>query len=189
MAVLTFILLKCSVVWVHVTIGAVLKLQSSETDFLGNLRLMALLASHLLMLAGERVSRLGVIEILGSLGVLPVVYVVAFLTVRAKLAFVVVLMTGHALGRGAEKGFCRVLPFQKPADLRQHVSRSVAFLASNTAVLPFQGIARKPMVELLLRWLPVDEAKILSVVLQVAANAILAVGILHLQPRVVSEVF
>lgn len=135
---------------VHVTIGAVLKLHSPETNFLRHFRLMALFAIHLHMLARERVSRLGVIEILCSLGILPVVYVVAFLAVRAKPPFVVVLMTGNALGRGAEKGLCWVLPFQKSANLRQHVGRGVALFASNTTMFSLQRITCKPMVELFL---------------------------------------
>lgn len=178
-AVLALFLLKRSMVRVHVTIGAVLKLHAPEADFLRHLWLMALFASHLLMLAGERVSRLGVIEILGSLGILPVVYVVAFRTVRAKPAFVVILMTGHALGRCAKKGFCRVLSFQQSANLGQHVGRGMALFASNATMFSFQRITCKTMVEFFLRRLPMNKREVFPVMVKVTANALLAVGIFH----------
>jgi len=147
-AILTSFLLKRSMVRVQVTIGAVLKLHAPETDFLRHLRLMALFAKHLEMLAGERVSRLGVVEILGSLGLLPVLYVVAVLTVLAKPAFVVVLMTGHALGRCTEIRAGRILSFQECADLREHVRRGVALFAVDAGMFALQGISGQTMIEL-----------------------------------------
>src|SRR6516165_3866353 len=111
---------------VHVTIGAFLKLHVLATDFLGHLGLMALFASHIQVLAGERVSRLGVIEILGGFSVLPIVYVVAFLTVLAKTSLVVVLMFFFNVAGTTEKRASSILSFQEPADLREHVRRRVA---------------------------------------------------------------
>jgi len=174
---------------VHVTIGAVLKLHVLETDFLGHLGLMALFASHIQVLAGERVSRLGVIEILGGFSVLPIVYVVAFLTVLAKPSLVVVLMTDTAFGRRTEKRASSILSFQEPADLREHVRRRVAFFTFDAGMFAFQGITGQAMIELFLGWLPVNQREILAVVVQMAANALFAVGILHLEPRMVSAVF
>ena len=52
----------------------------------------------------------------------------------------------------------------------------------------FQLVARELMVKLLLRWLPMNQAKVFSVVLQVAADTIPAVRILHSQPGVVAMI-
>lgn len=65
----------------------------------------------------------------------------------------------------------------------------MALLAGNSGVLSFQWIARQAMVELLGRALPMDQRKIHSIVLQMAAHAVLAVRILHLQLRVVALLF
>ena len=62
----------------------------------------------------------------------------------------------------------------------------VALLASYSGVFPLQRVAGQPVIELL-RWpLPVNEGEILAVMLQVAADAVLAVGIFHLQLGVVA---
>src|SRR2546430_10008513 len=85
---------------------------------------------------------------LGSLGLLPVLYVVAVLTVLAKPAFVVVLMTGHALGRCTEIRAGRILSFQECADLREHVRRGVALFAVDAGMFALQGISGQTMIEL-----------------------------------------
>jgi hypothetical protein len=48
----------------------------------------------------------------------------------------------------------------------------------------FESIAGGTMVEVLFRWLPVNEVEVLSVVFQVAAHAIFALRILHLKAEV-----
>ena len=188
-AILTSFLLKSSMVRVHMTIGAVLKLHAPETDGLRQFRLVALFERHLNMQAGQGVARLGVIEILVSLGVLPVVYVVTVLTLGSKPSFVVVLMTGNAFGRRAEKRASGILPFQEAADLREHVRRRMALLTFDTGMFALQGITGQAMIELFFRGLPVNKREILAVMVQMAANALFAVGILHLKPRMVPAVF
>ncbi len=120
---------------------------------------------------------------------LPVVYVVTVLALLPQLALVVVLVACNTFARRAEIRTSWILSFQESADLRDHVGGGVTLLASNAAVLPFQRIPGKPMVKLFDRRFPMNQRKILAIVLQMAANAILAIGILHLKPRVVSEVF
>ena len=149
-AILTPFWLKSSMVRVHMTIGAVLKLHAPETDGLREVRLVALLARHLHMQAGQGVARLGVIEILVKLGVLPVVYVVTVLALLSKPSLVVVLMTGHALGGRTEKGGSGILSFQEPADLREHVSGRMALFTFDTGMFALQGITGEAMIELFL---------------------------------------
>jgi hypothetical protein len=62
----------------------------------------------------------------------------------------------------------------------------VALLAENAGMLALQLVARLQVIELLLRWLPVNQGEVFSVVLQMAADAIPAVRVLHLKPRMVA---
>ena len=64
--------------------------------------------------------------------------------------------------------------------------RGMALLAGDGRVLFHQRISGLAMIELLERRFPMDERKILAVVLEVAAHAIPAVGILHPEKRVVA---
>lgn len=64
----------------------------------------------------------------------------------------------------------------------------MAFLTRNAGVLAFQLVARQPMIELFLRWLPMDQTEVFSVVVQVAVHAVLAVRAFHLQARMVAVV-
>jgi len=69
-----------------------------------------------------------------------------------------------------------------------HVAGHVALIASNVSMLAFQLVASQQVIELLLRRLPVDQAEVFSVVLQMAADAIPAVRMLHSQPGVVAMI-
>ena len=149
-AILTPFWLKSSMVRVHMTIGAVLKLHAPETDVLREVRLVALFARHLHMQAGQGVARLGVIEILVKLGVLPVLYVVTVLALLSKPSLVVVLMTSHAFGGQTEKRAGSILAFQESADLREHVSRRMALFTFDTGMFALQGITGQAMIELFL---------------------------------------
>jgi len=64
--------------------------------------------------------------------------------------------------------------------------RRVAFLARHAPVLFREWIACLAMIELLERWFPMNQRKILTIVFEVAAHAVPAIGILHLQKRVVA---
>jgi hypothetical protein len=56
-------------------------------------------------------------------------------------------------------------------------------------MLAFQFIARQPVFELLLRRLPVNQAKVFAIVFQMAADAIFAIRIRHLKQRMVAMLF
>jgi len=53
-------------------------------------------------------------------------------------------------------------------------------------VLVHQRIARELMIELFLRRFPVDQRKVFAIVFEMATDAIPAVGILHLNLRMVT---
>lgn len=60
----------------------------------------------------------------------------------------------------------------------------VALLTCDAGMLAHQRIAGLTMIELLERWLPMNEGKIRAIVFQVTPHAILAIGIAHSQLRV-----
>jgi len=64
----------------------------------------------------------------------------------------------------------------------------MAFFAGDRGMLTLQRIACELVVEFLGRFFPMDDWKINSVMLEMAANAILAIHILHTQPCVVSAI-
>src|SRR3984957_8977020 len=62
----------------------------------------------------------------------------------------------------------------------------MALLAGDARMLVHEWISCLSMIELLERRLPMDQRKILTIVFEVAAYAITAVGILHPEKRVVA---
>ncbi len=111
----------------------------------------------------------------------PVFDIVAFCAVVAELAFVRIGMAGRASGRLPEEGFRRIVVFDQCFVCRKHVRRGVALLAGQGSVFTFEGVAGQAMIEVLFRRLPVNQTEIFTVVLEVAAHTIFAIGILHLQ--------
>jgi len=145
--------------------------------------LVALFTSHLNVPAGEWIASLGVIELLGGF---PVDEVVTLQAVVPELTFVRILVTGHAILRKPEEGPGKILHFDERTLCGNHVHGRVTLFACNAGVLPFQVVAGQPVIELFLRGFPMDESKVLAVVLQVATDAIFAVGIAHLDLKVIA---
>lgn len=147
--------------------------------------LVAFFAGHFHVQTGERVARLGVIEVLGRL---PALYVVTLGALVAELAFVRIVVATGAIGRQAEVRLAKIGLLNQNAVGGNHVRRGVTFFARDAGVFPIQVIARHTVIELLLGRLPMNEIEILSVVFQVAVDAVLPVGITHLHSRVVAVV-
>ena len=151
----------------------------------GHVRLVALLAGNLDVQTGQWITGLGVIEPVCRF---PVREVMTLQAIVSKLALVHVLVTGHAILRQSEEGPREIFHLDERALIANHVARHVAFLAGHVGMLAFQLVTCLLVIELLLRWLPVDQAEVFSVVLQMAADAIPAVQILHSQPGVVAVI-
>lgn len=151
----------------------------------GHVRLMTLFAGNLDVEAGQRVASLGVIEPVCRF---PVREVMTLQAIVSELALVHVLVAGHAILRQSEKGLREVFHLDERALIGNHVAGHVAFLASNVGVLAFQLVARLLVIKVLLRRFPVDQVEVFSVVLQMAADAIPAVRILHSQSGVVAVI-
>jgi hypothetical protein len=116
----------------------------------------------------------------------PVREIMALQTVVSELAFVDILVARLAVLRQPEKGLREVLHLDERPILPNHVGGQVAFFACNAGVLALQFVARQPVIELFLRWLPVNQAEVFTVMIQVAAHTISAVGVGHLQLKVIA---
>jgi hypothetical protein len=179
-------LLERSFVRIDMAVDARLELHVFVTRrSTGHVRLMTLFAGNLDVQTGQCIAGLGVIEPVCRF---PVREVMTLQTIVSELALVHVLVAGHAILRQSEKGPREIFHLDERALIGHHVAGHVAFLAGHVGMLAFQLVARLQVIELILRRLPVDQAEVFSVVLQVAADAIPAVRILHSQPGVVAMI-
>jgi hypothetical protein len=82
-------------------------------------------------------------------------------------------MARHALTRQAQETPVRIPDFYVHFFGLLHVFRGVAFVAGEPQVLAVKRPARLAMVKFLLRWLPFDQRKFLSVMLRMTFGAVL----------------
>jgi len=149
----------------------------------GRIRLVAFLARNLDVLASQEKARLGVIKLFGGL---PIGEVVALQAVVTELALVRIFVAGDAILRKPKEGLGEILHFDESALVSHHIHRRVASFASDAGVFSFEDVAGKPVIELFLRALPMDKSKVLAVVLEMAADAVFPIGIVHLNLKVVA---
>ena len=64
----------------------------------------------------------------------------------------------------------------------------MAFFAGHGGVFAFESVARQFVVEVFLRFFPVNQGKAFAVVLEVTTNTIFATRILHPEPRVIAAI-
>ena len=184
MAVLATLGLERAFVGIDVAIDARVKLHVViARRSAGFVRLVALFARHFLVLPGQRIASLVMVEILGFF---PIHEVVAFQAVVSEPSFVNILVARNAILDEPKKRSGQILDLDERALFFHHVHRGVAFLARQTSVLAQQLVTRQVVVKFFLRRLPVNEIEVRSVVIQVALHAVLAVGIAHLEPVVVA---
>lgn len=150
------------------------------------IRFVALFASHLHMQSCEREARVGVVKFVCAF---PVDGVMTIRTIFSELALVIVLVTTYAFSRQAQVGLIQILVLNQTALRGRNLPRRMTLPAFDLSVLSVQGISGQLMIELLDGNLPVDETEIGPVVLQVAAHAIFALRILHLETCVVAVFF
>ena len=149
----------------------------------GHIRLVALLAGDLDVKTGEGIAGLGVIELVGRF---PVRVIVTLQAIVSELAFVHIFVARDAILRQPEERLGKILHLDKRTVIANHESRCVALFARNASMLSFQLVAGQAMIKLFLRRLPVDQPKVLAVMIQMAANAILAIGVGHLKLIVIA---
>lgn len=132
---------------------------------------VALGALHLGVQTRQRIARLRVIE-LGNADLLPIFEIVALLTGRAEAAFVGILVTAGARGGETEIGTAKVLDFDGRTVGDRNMGRVVAFVAGQADVLAFEHVPGFLMIEGV--DVPLDQREVLTIVLGVAASALLA---------------
>lgn len=149
----------------------------------GGVGFVAFFAGDFYVQPGQRVSRFGVIEVLGGLPAFDVVAPGAF---APELSFVRIAVARGAARRLAEKGFGKIFHLDEFAIGGKHVYRGVAFFADESGVFAFELVAGEFVIEFLQRRRPADQLEGFPVVLQMAADAIFAGGIVHLYLEVVA---
>jgi len=175
--------LKRTFVRIGVAIDASAELDTSKLHGLVGARGdVALLAGDLDVHSGQRVLGLGVVELLG---LLPVGYIVAAHAVGPELPSMDVFVARRAILRKPQKRTGKIFLSNQLALRRDHMCRRVALFARYRFVFFDERVAGLAMIELLERRLPVDQREILAVMLEVATDAIPAVGIFHTELGVV----
>ena len=119
---------------------------------------------------------------------LPISKVMALQAIVPQLSLVHVLMARYAVLRQSEKGLGKILHLDERAFIGNHVAGRMALFTRDAGVLAFQHVSRELMVELLLRWLPVNQVEVFPIVIQVAPHAVLAIGIGHSEARVITVI-
>lgn len=176
--------LETSSVRIRVAIAASLEFNAAVLHrFIRTRRKVAFFAGHLCVHTGERVLRFRMVELLG---LLPVRQVVTALAVIAELSFVDVLVAAGALLGKPHVRRGKILVLDQGTQGRNHVCGRVALLTGDSRMFFHQRITSQSMIELLHGFFPVNQRKILAIVFQVAANAILAVRVFHPQLRVIA---
>lgn len=177
---------KGSLVRIGVAVGTGFEFQSAIFHrFLRTGREVAFFAHHLAMHASQRIFGFRVVELLR---LFPVGDVMAALAIIAKLPFVDVLMAACAILGQAHERSRQIFVLNQCTQGWNHVRGRMALFARDCRVLFYKRVTCQSMIELLYRRFPVNQRKILAIVFQVAANAILPIWILHSQLRVVALV-
>lgn len=180
------LLLKRAVVRIGVARGArseIHVLEASRTA--GHIGFMTRLAFYLLVQTGKRISRLRVIELLGSL---PIHNVMTALAILSELALVNVFVACRALLRETNIRLRQIFALQQRLELWSDVRGRMALLARDGGVLTLQRVTGQFVVEVLLRLFPMNQRKIGAVVFQMAAYTVSAVRILHAQLGVIPPI-
>ena len=157
---------------VRVTRRALLEGQSDIPGslLLGAQRLVILLAGYPDVNSNKRKFGFRVVE---SGRPLPLDQRVTSQTVFSQLAAVLVSMTGEAFTRQAKEGAVQIFLLDGGPFGLGNIAGFVALLTRKVRVLALEPISRLAMVKGLLRRFPMDQEKILTVVLGMAGNTVL----------------
>ena len=177
-------LLKFALVRIDVAVVALRKLHVFVAR--GSARsvgLVALFAGYFAMQACEWIACLGMVEILSRF---PAFDVMALGAIIAELALVWIVVAGRASRREPEVGLGQVFILDERFVGREHFGGRMAFVAGQRCMLAFEFITGKFVIEFLRGRVPVDQMEAFTVMFEVTAHAIFAIGIGHLQVRVIA---
>ncbi len=159
-----------AVVWIAVAIRTFREWNSPESRLiLRPRRSVTLGAGHRAVQARQRISSLRMVELRGGF---PIGEIVALGAIGPELTLVDIHVTRHAAGREPEKSPAQILDADQAVSGLADVLRLVALIALESGVLTLQRIAGLVVIERLERRQPMDERKILAVMLGMAFGAI-----------------
>ena len=162
---------EAAVVGIFVAIGAEAKGDACVSWLAIRTVRVALLAFHLGVEAGQRITGLAVIE-LGRIDLFPVHEVVAGLAIGTQAALVEIFMAGNASGRQAKEGTVQVLFLDRLPVFGRDTRGIVTLVAFESRMLAFENIAGFFVVKGLC--IPLDQGEIYAVVVGVTTGAFLA---------------
>jgi len=145
---------------------------------------MTFRASNVGVQARQREPRFRMVDLCGCF---PVDEVVALQAVLPELAVMYIPVAGHARLRQPEKGPAQVLQLDRGTFRGLDMSRRVTLAAFNSRMLSLQLVARLAVIERMEGGLPVDQRKVLAVVLRVAFRAVLLAWESGVQPAVIAD--
>jgi len=131
---------------------------------------VTLLALHLLVQAGQRITRLRVIELAGR--IFPIDEVVALQTFLPESPFVEILVTRYARLRNTQESLAEIFLLNVRPLGRWYAFGKMTLVAGEPGVLAFQQVAGFFVVELIR--VPFDQREIRAIVVGMAAHALLA---------------
>src|SRR6266545_590589 len=131
---------------------------------------VTLLAFHLLVLAGERIARLRMIEL--TRRIFPIDEVVTLQTFLPEPSFVEILVTGDARLRDAQEGLAEIFLLDVRPLGRWYAFGKVTLVASQARVLAFQKVAGFLVIELIR--IPFDQREVGAIVVGMTTHALLA---------------
>ena len=166
------LVLEAALVRIGVAVVALAERQALVTRGASSIRRVALLAFHLHMQASQRIARLGVIELAGS--VFPVDKVVALDAIRSQPPFVKIFVTRRAGLRDSQEALAQIFRLDVGALGGRNPLRQVTLVAGQPRVLALQHVAGLAVIELVRTRVPLDQRKICAVVIRVTLHAFLA---------------
>lgn len=147
-------------------------------------RRVAFRAGNLRVKPGQRKPSLVVINFVRRF---PVREIVALQAILPELSLVGILVAGNAILREPQKRLIEILHLDQRLHGWRNPRRHVAPRALDPRVFSFELVSRLVVIESFQRWDPVDQRKILAVVLRVAFRAVLFVRKTGVQPSPLRE--
>ena len=131
------------------------------------------LTRHLCVQSGERIACARVIKLFFDGHALPVIEVVALLTVLSEASVVLVFVTGGATARQSQEGMPQVFTGKFAACFSRDVLRNVTLRALQSSVFALQHVAGLVMIEFSRRGVPVRDREVFTIMFGVTGDALL----------------
>lgn len=165
-------LLEATVMNISMAVGALAKGNPWVSRFPFRVRRVAFLTSDLGVQSGQWIARLGMVELLDRAGGFPIGEVVALLTIRAQPALMRIFVTCGTCLRNAEESLVQILDLDERTIGGGNVFGGMTAITGQSRVFRLQRVAGLLVIKR--AGIPLDDWKIFSIVVRVAANTTLA---------------